>query len=340
MPSDRLDILLKTLDQAEIDEALARHSDIGSSQEVRFCTAGDDKVRNGPYLTYKKKARDGFYVSESGACVDNMREGTVRKFAASGKCVERAQYHADKRNGLSDRFYADGVTLRERGGYVDDRPEGMFITYHPNRVVDERITYHKGQKQGRYSKTDQYGVMREWGNYKTFSYAALRICCAPPSVKFQDKRHGLFECSNAGSATMDRVRYYNATGHEDCAVSGKLQRLLDNSRENDERRRKYHRLPFVTHPGSVEECEKRYRDMVAEKLVLLSKEAPEPPVAARRESPDCARERLIDFLIGEVDKMVTLKLVSQPAQNIESAGAGQVGQRRAAGDALAIQPCN
>ena len=337
MSTDRLDILLGTLDQAEIDEALARHAGIGACREIRFCTIDGNQLRNGPYQSFKKKPFGGFYVFETGNCVDNMREGEILKFGPTGKRLERTHYRRDRKNGPSDRLYEDGVTLRERGRYADDLPEGMFISYHRDGTVHERINYHKGHRQGHYSKTDQRGTIREWGNYRTFHYAAMRKEVQPASVKYQDKKYGLFELSGEGSDIVDRVRYYDATGHEDAKVSSSLHRKLTCARKRDALRANFCWLPFVDGPGTTKECEKKYLDMIAREAASLPEQ--ESAMVQRTPAPS-ARERLVDFLVEEVAKVAVFELPAKTAQHIKSARAGQIGQRLPVPDTLAVQPGN
>jgi antitoxin component YwqK of YwqJK toxin-antitoxin module len=98
--------------------------------------------RQGLWVTYHANNM----VESMGYFVDSLRDGTFIFIDERGWVIAEENYKMGIFHG-SQRYYSIG-TLVKLAMYVDGELDGIYETYHRNRIIAERHFYEKGKKHG------------------------------------------------------------------------------------------------------------------------------------------------------------------------------------------------
>lgn len=107
------------------------------------------------------------FISAKGTYVNQLKEGKWQFFSESIKnfLISEEYYSANKRNGLSVKFYPDS-TIAEKLTYRDDVKHGEWTQYYPSGALRLKSYYGNGKLNGKFELWFENGKPEYTGQYK------------------------------------------------------------------------------------------------------------------------------------------------------------------------------
>lgn len=117
--------------------------------------------------------------------------------------VSEGPFNDDRKHGRWIMYYNDGETPKTEGEYVNNRPNGTFIKYHPNGVIKEQGTFNKRVYADSLKRFNEEGVLVYESNHDETGKEAGTV------KYFHDngKPEFVYEAKN-GTPTGKAVRYW------------------------------------------------------------------------------------------------------------------------------------
>jgi len=132
---------------------------------------------------------NGFIASE-GRYVSQKKEGKWKFFSSfkNKYLICEEEYSANRKNGLSLKFYSNGK-IAEKVMYVNDIRQGEMLRYFPDGTVCLRSNYAEGKLQGKFEAFFDNGKLQFSGYYK------------------DDARHGPWLIYNKDGSIRYKIEY-------------------------------------------------------------------------------------------------------------------------------------
>ena len=101
---------------------------------------------------YKDGVQEGtttFYFESGILSAEEMyhhgkKEGVTVAYHPNGKLFLKEKRRSGMRNGLYQVYYEDGKTLEETGQYVNDKRDGLFLSFYRSGIVKDSVFYDQG----------------------------------------------------------------------------------------------------------------------------------------------------------------------------------------------------
>ncbi|MDR2038349.1 MAG: hypothetical protein LBQ60_10550 [Bacteroidales bacterium] len=127
-------------------------------------------------------------VKEEGIYKDGVPDGTTKMFSEKGRLINERTYREGRiiEEGIQTKieaievitYYADSVTFKQKGIYLDTVPIGMHIFYRPDGTPEKAVRYNESgrrtaegpvneneKREGLWSNYFETGALRSRGNY-------------------------------------------------------------------------------------------------------------------------------------------------------------------------------
>lgn len=92
------------------------------------------------------------------------KDDPKKGYPMEGKIAE-GTYRDDRRHGHWIMYYKDGETPKTEGEFVNNRPNGPFVRYHPNGQIKEMGTFNKNRYTDSLKRFNENGVVVYESNY-------------------------------------------------------------------------------------------------------------------------------------------------------------------------------
>lgn len=144
------------------------------------------------YSSDGKKADASMYhpngfLSAKGSYINQMKEGKWQFFSEllQGFLLSEEYYSANKKNGLSVKFYPDS-TIAEKLTYRDDIKQGEWSQYYPSGALRMKSYYRNGKLNGMFGLWFENGTPEYSGQYKdNFRDGQWTVYKEDGTVKYQ-----------------------------------------------------------------------------------------------------------------------------------------------------------
>ncbi|HNX66667.1 MAG TPA: hypothetical protein PKH02_07275 [Bacteroidales bacterium] len=138
----------------------------GNSATAIFYHPDGKKAAEGTYVAQKKEGTWKYYsamtadylISEENYAADK-REGLSRKFYKNGTVAEILPYHGDLKEGEWIQYYTDG-TLCLKAKYIKGMLEGAFLLYFPGGTPEFEGTYIADKRNGKWKAYNEDGSLK------------------------------------------------------------------------------------------------------------------------------------------------------------------------------------
>jgi antitoxin component YwqK of YwqJK toxin-antitoxin module len=106
-------------------------------------------------------------IASTGKYFNQLKEGKWRFFSSTmkGMLISEEEYSADKKNGLSVKYYPDS-TVAERVNYKNGVRHGECLKYYPDGTITLKTSYQNGKLNGRFEAFFENGKYEFLGQYK------------------------------------------------------------------------------------------------------------------------------------------------------------------------------
>jgi antitoxin component YwqK of YwqJK toxin-antitoxin module len=143
----------------------------GNTAIAIFYHPDGKKAAEGKYISQKKEGTWKYYsattadymISEENYTADK-REGLSRKFYNTGAVAEVLTYHGDLKEGEWIQYYTDG-TVCLKATYSKGLLEGAFVLYFPGGVLEFEGTYVADKRNGKWKAYNEDGSLRSEMEY-------------------------------------------------------------------------------------------------------------------------------------------------------------------------------
>jgi antitoxin component YwqK of YwqJK toxin-antitoxin module len=167
-----------------------RYFDNDSINSVLIFSADGREARATLYHTNGLIASRGQYVNQ-------LKEGKWKFFSSNikGYLICEEEYRANKRNGISLKYYPDS-TIAEKVTYIDDLRNGEWIQYFRDGTICLKANYVNGKLQGSFSVFFSNGKPEYIGQYKN------------------DARDGAWKLYNSDGSLKYNIKYNDGVAEE------------------------------------------------------------------------------------------------------------------------------
>ena len=144
--------------------AIVEYSDNGIIANTTTYYKSGNIMAEGVYLNKKKEGNWKYFIDEdknpiisSETYKDGTLEGeSITYYPDNGQPAEVIVYSNDKKNGKLFKYFQDGILMTE-SYYVDGKPHGAFLHYHPDGELQIRGNYHYGVQSDNWDYYDENG---------------------------------------------------------------------------------------------------------------------------------------------------------------------------------------
>lgn len=136
-------------------------------------------------------------IASRGQYINQLKEGEWKffSFKIKGYLICEEEYRANKRNGISLKYYPDS-TIAEKVTYIDDLRNGEWTQYFRDGTICLKANYIEGKLQGSFSVFFSNGKAEYIGQYKN------------------DTRDGAWKLYNSDGSLKYNIKYHDGVAEE------------------------------------------------------------------------------------------------------------------------------
>lgn len=175
-----------------------------------------------PFFCQNKKDSKGL---KQGKWVYTGKDKKGSGYGANIK-FEEGNYYNDRKTGEWVKFHPDGKTIKLKGNYVNNRPEGMYYRYYSNGVIREKGSFNSNEYRGelvRYHKNGQVAYRAQF-NEKGEEMGVVKHYYKNGQVQM--------EYTKIDGKLSDKIKLYNPSGtllSIQLVQAGKLGKITKNN---------------------------------------------------------------------------------------------------------------
>lgn len=94
-------------------------------------------------------------IASEGFVKNKLKDGKWLFYSENGRLIEKIVFKNGIQDGEFEKYYADGITIDEKGKYENNMLVGVWEHYFDNGLVSERYHYLNGLRDGKY---EEYGI--------------------------------------------------------------------------------------------------------------------------------------------------------------------------------------